>query len=253
MGPAAFAGEAVVLLLVGAVAVAAIGGAGNSLNDVVDLNIDRVNRPHRPIAAGAVSRRTGIAVWFIGSGIGLVLSIWLSPVHLAIAGAAVGALVVYNLYLKRVVLAGNLLVAVLVALSLVYGALIVGAVHGVWYAAGFAFLLTFAREILKDAADVRGDAAFHARTLAGVYGQDAAVRLANSVIATTLVITPIPFLIARYSTLYLLVVLIANFLLIMAMWMSALRTDDSLDRSTDLLKWAMLVGMLALASADALE
>ncbi len=241
------------MYVVGAVAVAAIGGAGNSLNDVLDVNIDRVNRPGRPIASGTISRRTGSWVWLNGSIVGLGLSLWLSATHLLVAGLAVGALVAYSLVLKRVVLAGNLLVALLVAVSLVYGAMIGGAVSDVLIACAFAFLLTLAREVLKDAADAPGDSAHHAHTLASVFGIDAAVGIARVIIAGTIVLTPIPFLFSGYSTLYLLLVLITDVLLVCVLWTAGARHENALDRSTDLLKWAMLVGMVALASANALD
>ncbi len=240
-------------LTIGALAVAAIGGAANSLNDVIDIDIDRINRPHRPIASGVVSRQTGVRVWLIVSIFGLVLSALLSPLHLVISGAAAGALIAYSFVLKRVALVGNVLVAALVALSIIFGALAVGSIDGVIYAAAFAFLLTFVREMIKDAADVRGDAAYAARTFASVFGRRAAVRLAGIVVFGTILLTPLPFLLSAYSTLYLSLVLIADIVLIWALWAAAPLDDRGLDRSGDLLKWAMIAGMAALAAAHTLE
>lgn len=240
-------------LLAAALAVAAIGGAANSLNDVLDLRIDRINRPERPLASGLLSRRTGILVWLIGSAVGMALSALLSNAHLLISGVAVGALVVYSVWFKRVILVGNVLVAALVAVSLLFGALVVDDLRHVLFAATFAFLLTFVREVVKDAADLDGDAAFDAHTVASTYGRLAATRLAFAVSAATIALTPLPFLLAGYSTLYLSIVLGADLLMLWAMWAAARLDGTSLDRSSNLLKWAMLVGMVALAAAHAME
>lgn len=252
-GAAALTADLFPSLLTAGLAVALIGGAGNALNDVLDVEIDRINRPERPMAAGTISRRAGIAVWLIGSALGIGLSAAVSVLHLVIAAAAVAALVAYSFRLKKVVLAGNLLVALLVATSLIFGSLVAGSITAGLYAAVFAFLLTLVREIVKDAADERGDLALEARTLAIVHGRATAVGAASGITSFAVLLTPLPFLISGYSTLYLSVVLIADVILLWAMWSAWSADERGLDRSSALLKWAMIAGMAALAAAHALE
>lgn len=252
-GETVFTGESLYSLLVAALSVAAIGAGSNSFNDVCDVTIDRVNRPERPIPAGLVSVRLATGMWLFASVVGLSAAALVSPEHLLIAAIAVLALVLYNLRLKRVLLAGNLLVSALVAVSLVFGALAVEGSGAAFFAAAFAFLLTFVREVVKDVEDARGDSTAAARTLPLVVGNRAAVRVATAVAFVVVLLTPIPFLLLDYSSLYLSIVLAADAVIVGAVWWALSLDQQKLRRSSSWLKWAMILGMLALAAAQALE
>ena len=56
-GPAAFGGDALSTLLPAAFSAALIGLAGNVVNDIYDVEVDRANAPWRPLPAGAVTLR----------------------------------------------------------------------------------------------------------------------------------------------------------------------------------------------------
>ena len=71
----------------------------------------------------------------------------------------------YNTRLKRSGFWGNVVVGTVTALTIVYGALISGGVGHAWVGFLFAFLLTIAREIVKDIEDIRGDLEADARSL----------------------------------------------------------------------------------------
>lgn len=252
-GGAAFGPEALRQLVLAAVAVAAIGGAGNALNDVVDVRIDRVNRPSRPIPSGRISRKGGVAVWIAASAAGLVMSALVSIPHAVISAAAILLLIAYSIRLKRALLAGNVVVSALVATSILFGALAVGFSVEAAHAAIFAFLLTFAREILKDAADEEGDRLVAARTLPIVHGRTVATRVVIAIVALTILLTPVPYLFFGYSSLYLSIVLVADVLLLRAIGRSMDGSREAFDASSELLKWAMIVGMIALALANSTD
>ena len=57
-----FGRKEIVLIAVAALAAALLNAASNGVNQVCDLEIDRINKPSRPLVTGAVSRRG--AVWF---------------------------------------------------------------------------------------------------------------------------------------------------------------------------------------------
>jgi 4-hydroxybenzoate polyprenyltransferase len=59
--------------------------SGTALNDVFDMEIDRVERPRRPLPSGRISRRT--AAWL--GGLGLLIG----PALAALSGSAQGSLV----------------------------------------------------------------------------------------------------------------------------------------------------------------
>jgi geranylgeranylglycerol-phosphate geranylgeranyltransferase len=249
-GPAALSGR----LGLAALAAALIGGAANSINDVFDVEIDRVNRPDRPLPSGQVSLQVARQVWLVGSALGLLVSLLLSPVHLAMAVAAVGLMYVYSAWLKGVPLLGNAAVSLMVGLVLLFGARAVGDAGPALVGAAFAFLVTMAREILKDVEDLPGDAVRRLETFPASAGVRSAVRLATGLLAAVVLLTPLPFLLMNYSGLYLLIVLAADAFLMRALWMlhDSEQTVQTGHVST-LLKSAMLTGMLALAVAGVTE
>lgn len=239
-----------VRLLVAAGSAACIGGAANSLNDIFDLEIDRVNRPDRPLPAGLVAPRTAWIVWIVGSVLGVGLSLGLSGVHVGLAVGAVVLLYAYNAFLKHVPGVGNLVVALVVALVVVYGGMAVGPVGPALVGAAFAFLIILAREIVKDVQDMAGDAEGGGRTLPLVAGPRTACRSAAGLVALTMVFTPAPFLWGSYEGLYLLAVLFADMLLMHVVGvLVAPPTAARAARASRLLKGAMGLGMVALIVA----
>lgn len=249
-GSDAFAAPTGALLTQAALSAALIGAGANALNDAFDVSMDRLNRPRRPIPSGQVDVRTGWILWGGATLGGVALGAAVSPAHAGMAAAAAAGLYVYNTRLKRTVLAGNLVVAGVVALSLLYGGAAVGAVLPALVGAAFAGLTTLAREIIKDIEDARGDAAAGARTLPVVHGPAVAARLAAAVIAVTVALTPFPFLLPRYSGLFLLGLLVTDGLLLRVLWTlhPATGATDA-GRASSVLKAAMMAGLVALALA----
>ncbi len=235
-------------LLWAAFSAALIGGAANSLNDVLDLEIDRINRPERPLPSGLVSVTTARLVWGLGTVAGVALAAFLSLTHLALALGAVGLLVVYNVSLKRALLLGNLVVAFVIGLAIVYGGWAVGPLGPALVGASFAFLTTLAREIVKDIEDAAGDAVAGARTLPLVYGIPVAVRATIGVLFVTLLLTPLPFFLLNYRGLFLLLILVAAALLLYVLWIFlGPRPEARARQASHLLKAVMVAGMAALA------
>jgi geranylgeranylglycerol-phosphate geranylgeranyltransferase len=170
-----------------------LGAAGNIANDLADQDADRVNRPERALVSGTVSPSAALLIGGVAGGLGLVSALWVDVRLFAIALAALVVMLVYSPLLKRHGLAGNLAVAAVASLPLVYGATAVG-----WWRAGLvpsvlAALLHFAREIVKDLADVAGDRAQGRRTIPIAYGPAAA-----AVIAAAALIAFVPASLAPY-------------------------------------------------------
>lgn len=227
-----------------------VGGAANSMNDYFDLEIDRVNRPDRPLPSALVSPGAARIIWIIGSVVGIGVGFWLSLPHVVLATCAVVLLYLYNMYWKRTVLVGNVVVAIMTALALVYGAWAVGRTGPVLAGAAFAFLTTLAREIIKDVEDVKGDAAAEAGTVAVVLGVRRAATFAAGILGVTVLLTPGPYLLLDYGDSYLLTVILADAALLYAMW--CLQRPDRaryVGRASGAVKWAMVLGIIALTVA----
>jgi geranylgeranylglycerol-phosphate geranylgeranyltransferase len=168
--------------------------------------------------------------------------------HVALALGVLGLMVVYNVYLKHTLLVGNLVVALVTGLALVYGGWGMGRMAPVLVGAGFAFLTTLAREIVKDLDDRAGDAAVSARTLPLVYGPRAVVYAVIGVLVITLLLTPVPFLLLDYRGLFLLLLLVTDALLLHVLWVLLEPGPEAQARRVSrLLKAVMIAGMIALA------
>ena len=246
----AFAEGAFLRLIWAAASAVGIGGAANSINDVFDLEIDRINRPDRPLPAGRVTVRTAWIVWGVGSLAGIGMSWLLSWTHVAMAVGAVALLFLYSVRFKRMLLVGNVVVAAMVALTLVYGGAAVGPLMPAFIGAAFAFLTNVAREIIKDVQDARGDASEQAKTLPLAYGAPAALRSAIGLILLTIALTPVPYVVWDYSGLFLLLVLVADLVMVGVVVRLAPGTKEPLvGQASTLMKWSMGCGIAALAAA----
>ena len=256
----AFAGVAAACLIAGAtasdlprivmtaLAATLLGAAGNVINDVFDAAIDRVNKPHRAVASGRVSPRAATLWAACCAAAGLALAVPLGPLPLAIAAGSAVAMYVYSAWLKRLPLIGNVTVALVTGLAFVFGAAALGNPAAGVVPGLLAFGFNFAREVLKDVEDVRGDARDGARTFPLVAGETAALRLVSALIVAMLAGSVLPWLFSLYGAAYLWVVLfgIDTVLLyvLFAMWND--RTQGNIARLNVLLKYDMLLGIIAI-------
>jgi geranylgeranylglycerol-phosphate geranylgeranyltransferase len=253
-GAAAFEGGSLSRLLWAAGSAALIGGGANGLNDACDLDVDRVNRPGRPLPAGQATPRAAWIVWGVATTAGIGVSVWLSWPHVVTAVTAAALLYTYNVRWKHIPGLGNAVVALVTGLVLTYGGMAVGPAWPALVGAAFAFLVTLAREIVKDVQDAQGDAATGGRTLPLVWGAGAAWQSAAGVVALTVALTPAPYLALGYPGAYLLGVVLADAALLRAMGVCASTpTPERAERASRLLKGAMALGMMALAVAGLLR
>lgn len=234
-----------------ALAAALIAGAGNGLNDVADLEIDRINRPQRPLPAGHLSRRTALVQSVVLALAGIGIAWWQRPALGGMALLVTAALALYDLWLKRTALWGNLLVSALAAAAFPFGALAAGQLGRAWIPAGFAFLFHLGREIIKDLEDVEGDRAQGARTLPLRTGAPFAAALAAGLLLVLAVFTWWPWLGGIYGWPYLVPVLGVDALLLWTSW--RLLHDRAAMPGAQLssrLKWGMLLGLLAVVAGE---
>ncbi len=234
-----------------ALSAALVLGAGNAFNDVMDLDIDRINRPTRPLPAALISRRAAkMEALFFGVS-GLVLAWWLGPANGLIASGVAGLLILYCIYLKPTPLWGNLLVCLLGAAPFPYGAIVTGTWGRSWIPAGFALLFHLGREIIKDIEDVKGDAAAGARTLPLRWGTAKATFLVFVVYLFLIGFTLVPWALGLYGPAYLAPVLLVDLLLLYAL-LRLHRSPASADGpSLNLvLKAGMFLGLWAIVAGE---
>ncbi|MCK4272766.1 geranylgeranylglycerol-phosphate geranylgeranyltransferase [bacterium] len=225
-----------------------ITGGANAINDVFDVQIDRVNKPGRPLPSGRLTRSQATAFSVMLMVLGVAISPALGLWGLLIAILVVLLLVAYSAWLKRMPLWGNLAVALAAGLAFLYGGIATGRPGPALVPACFAFLFHLGREILKDAQDEVGDRAAGARTLPAVVGVPAALRWAGLVFSILIAATPIPHLAGHYSLAYLIIVVFGvDFPLLYVIFSSQRNSSpDHLGRLSLLLKVDMWVGLAAI-------
>ena len=142
--------------------------AGNALNDLSDVEIDKVAHPSRPLANGSISiSETKMLIGFLSllSVASLLGCLYLMEGSQAYtAGIYVAAIILMLTYdhgprTKQKGLVGNVAISSLVAAVVLYGA---SSIEGLdvllcWYVAGVVFFVNLAREIIKDCQDMEAD------------------------------------------------------------------------------------------------
>jgi 4-hydroxybenzoate polyprenyltransferase len=180
--------------------------------------------------------------------IALILSILINHACLLVASIAIILLTFYTPYFKGFGYWGNVLIAAVSALALIYGAIAVGNAVGGIIPATFAFLFHFVREIIKDMEDYQYDREFAIRTGAVKYGLKASSVLAIGISILLITATFIPFIAGTYGVGYLTVVIMGTDIPLIYV---AIRLVSSPDKSTyrllsGLMKALMPVGLVAI-------
>lgn len=235
------------------IVLACISGAfimagGNVVNDYHDANIDRINKPHRPIPSQKVSKNSALAFEIILFALGIFLSIFISFGSFFLAISVSLGLFFYSLKLKRTVLFGNVAVSLFSALAFVYGGLAVGRWREALIPAGFAFLFHLGREIIKDIEDQEADATGGLETLPVRFGQKAALTVATLVFSILILLTFVPYFLNIYGVAYFWIVLLGVDLVLVCtlilLWRNP--TPDFCGKVSKLLKADMFAGLLAI-------
>jgi geranylgeranylglycerol-phosphate geranylgeranyltransferase len=222
--------------------------AANAINDVYDLEIDRINRPDRPLPSGVISPKEAFAFSIFFFFLGVTSSALINRQTLVIALLFSVLLYLYSSTFKRRVLIGNFTVSLATAFAFIYGGAAVGHVENAFFPAIFAFLMHFGREIIKDMEDVKGDAQDGATTLPIRYGIRPAQILTTLLLMALIVFTQLPFFFNIYGMWYWMIVnLGVNTVLvytIISMWKQPTRSNFRV--LSIVLKADMVVGLVAI-------
>lgn len=171
-----------------------VTGGGNALNDYHDREIDRINKPSRPLPSGAIPARVALLLAWSLFVAGIVACVPLGPPCVAVAVVNTGLLVAYARSSKRWGIGKNLVVAWLVGSLFLFTALAVGKADVLVVTLGAcAFLATLAREIVKDIEDAEADRNGNARTLPLRIGAAPARRIAFAALAASVGLAVVPY------------------------------------------------------------
>ena len=152
-----------------------------AVNDVYDVEVDRVNRPERPLPSGRISEAGASRISVVAILGGVACSVLtLNPLAVVIALFYAFLSWLYNSRAKKEGIGGNLIVASSLAIPFIYGGVITGG-----SATGSLLLLMaltsffsgVGREVVKTMADVEGDAKRGVKSVARTGG----LRVASAV------------------------------------------------------------------------
>jgi len=222
--------------------------AGNVINDYFDIEIDKVNRPHRVLPKGELTLKEALNFYIFLTGIALLFSVFISLLALLEVFFAAALLFLYSYRIKRIPLLGNFVVAFLTGFAFIYGGIAVNNVEAAMIPALFAFLINFIREIVKDMEDIEGDKQQGINSYPAVHGFKKAKTLIVFITIVLIILTVFPFIQELYKIEYFLVVMIfVNPLLVYII--KSLFDDDSnknLNKLSNLLKLNMVIGLTAI-------
>jgi homogentisate phytyltransferase/homogentisate geranylgeranyltransferase len=155
------------------------------INQLEDIDIDRINKPHLPLAAGELSLRWGRTIVAIAGVLPVVLALTQGWIELAAVLAALAIGWAYScepLRLKRYPAAAAASISVVRSVVVNLGVYLhFGGGHhvagAVWALTLFVLPFSFAIAVLKDVPDAEGDSAFDVRTFTVRLGQRSAMWL----------------------------------------------------------------------------
>lgn len=248
-----------------------VAAGGYVINDIMDVDTDRINRGERLIVEQHIDENKAFQFYKWLTGLAVLGSFLLMGLSKQAKISSIPILVIVLLYLyaqifKRMALVGNIVVAVCAALPVILimlyemkinefdSSVIILITRGVGLAALFyglfAFLTTLIREIIKDMEDVEGDMAIDAQTIPIAWGTTA-----GKVIVVFVQLLTMGLL--SFAGLYLLairakwpfygfIVLLILPLLIQLILVMLAKTPEQFKRAGDLGKWHMLSGVLSM-------
>lgn len=191
--------------------------AGNVINDYFDYNIDLINKPERPIPSGRISltsgRNYGYLLFLLGTICGFLISFltnnWIPFLIVLFADVV---LYLYAYRLKSTPLIGNLAVGFMTGFGFIFGGFSINnptIIMTSIFLGFFAFVMTTARELVKDIEDMEGDKSEGAKTLPILYGEKITATLAFILIIIDCALCPLLYFFNVFGVYYLIVIAIA--------------------------------------------
>ena len=248
-----------------------IAAAGYIINDYFDVKTDKINRPETVVIDVIIKRRWAMILHIVFNAVGLLLGFYLAlKCHslklLTFQILSILLLWFYSTHFKKQLLVGNIVVSLLTAtiplMPLVYDYYLIGEIEPIvsfvigdflktlviiilGYSA-FAFLTSFAREVIKDMEDYKGDIQTGGKTMPIVWGI-----ITSKVVTFFLIIITIGLLLLasfkfyaeqQYIGVYYILSVVIFLILLMIQTIRA-KTSKDFKMASLLLKFVMVLGI----------
>lgn len=227
--------------------------SGNIVNDIVDIPIDRINRPQRVLVQQLIPIRSAYIYSVLLNIVALGMALTINIYTFLSAFTAICLLYLYNYKAKQVPIIGNIIIALLAGMVFLTGGLAVNftltfTLPGPLVGALFAFLFHLVREVVKDIEDIDGDLQAGIKTLPIIFGKRPSVAIAMSIFFILTLCTYIPIFKGWYSDTYKYITVYAvDFpILIFLIFLWGNPTQKMLKVASLILKIGMALGIVAL-------
>ncbi len=236
------------VILLASITAALVAAAGNIVNDIFDIETDKISHPNRVLVLEKISKKEAWTEYILLNSISIIISVSLSIRLIVIVLATIILLYIYSSTLKKLPLIGNLTIAFLTGLTFIYGGYAAGNPVAAIVPAVFAFLINLIREIVKDILDIEGDNKLNYRTLPIKFGIHKSKKLIILITLILIVFTVYPFLTEIYHIEYFIIVMVfVNPLLILCLKLLFNRKKATgITVVSNLLKLTMVLGLVAI-------
>ena len=216
------------------------------INDIYDIEIDKVNQPERPLAKQIISINSALLLSLILLLIGLTSSMIISYSHLIITVIFSFLSWFYNIWGKKQGIIGNSIVASSMSIPFIFGGIITGNISLlVWSISLIAFLSGMGREIIKTIADVEGDKIKGIKSVSIQFGSRNAMLIACGFIIISILISFIPVYLNLIQIYYIPLLILTDLILLYSVFILSKNYSKSESlKVKKLILYAMLFGLI---------
>ena len=216
------------------------------INDIYDIEIDKVNQPERPLAKQIISINSALSLSLILLLIGLTSSLLISYYNIIITAIFSFLSWFYNIWGKKQGIIGNSIVASSMSIPFIFGGIITGNISLlVWSISLIAFLSGMGREIIKTIADIKGDKIKGIKSVSIQFGSRNAMLIACGFIIISILISFIPVYLNLIQIYYIPLLIFTDLILLYSIFV--LSKNYSKSESLKVKKYilyAMLFGLI---------
>ncbi len=245
-------------------AVILITAGGYIINDIFDVETDKINRNNKVLIKTIFSKKKAIKIYFILTLMGLLLGFLMSFKFYYFFYFLIPTLFLfcYSKYLKKTPLLGNIIISLMISyvIYLTYKYHFISGCcntfsvfdkllkNVIYIYIMFSFLTTLIREIIKDIEDVNGDLKINAKTLPIVIGRKRASYVAFFFACVLLVFLTIVLKLLKDEVLFLsygiVFILLPLLYFLFLLWNA--ETKKQYSRLSNLMKTIMFFGILSM-------
>jgi geranylgeranylglycerol-phosphate geranylgeranyltransferase len=231
-------------LLLGLAGTFFITASGNVINDFFDYEIDKINKPSRPLPSKRISKNEALLLFIITAILGNILIFKINIYLFLFALFNTFVAFLYAFRLKRMTFIGNLGDSWLAASTFLFGGLLGKNFIPVTLLSVLGFFANLGREIYGDIEDVKGDRKQGAKTLPITIGIEKSLLLGRFFILVSVSLSYLPFFLGLLNFDYVILVTIANVIFIYSLLQSPSKNQEITKIAIFMVLFGFIIGTL---------